>query len=65
MADEMREAGYLNEEFGQLVMGNSDRSMTARYGKVPQGTVQRLADMIAKAEFKGVDFSNILPKVGE
>lgn len=62
LADEMRTAGYLDAEFGLLVMGHSERSMTARYGKVPQGTVQRLADMIAKAEFKGVDFSNILPK---
>ncbi|MEP5376717.1 MAG: tyrosine-type recombinase/integrase, partial [Hyphomicrobiales bacterium] len=65
LADEMRLAGYLDAEFGLLVMGHSNRSMTSRYGEVPQGTVKRLADMISKAEFKGVDFSNILPKTGE
>lgn len=65
LADEMRAAGYTNEEFGRLILGHSDGSMTARYGDLPQGTVKRLADMISKAEFEGVDFTNILPKSGE
>ena len=62
LADEMRLAGYLDAEFGLLVMGHSNRLTTSGYGTVPQGTVLRLADMISKAEFKGVDFTNILPK---
>lgn len=65
LADEMRHAGYLDTEFGELIMGHSNRSMTSRYGRVPQGTVQRLADMISKAKFKGVDFTNILPRGSE
>jgi integrase len=60
LADEMREAGYLNSEFGHLVMGHADGSMTARYGKVPQGTVERLSDMIESAKFVGVDFHSIV-----
>jgi integrase len=60
MADEMRAAGYTNSEFGYLILGHSDGSVTADYGETPQGTVDRLAEMISKAEFEGVDFSNIL-----
>lgn len=60
LADEMRRAGYTNQEFGHLIMGHADNSMTARYGAIPQGTVDRLSKMIENAKFKGVNFSNIL-----
>ncbi len=60
LADEMRKAGYLNAEFGLLVMGHSDGSTTSGYGETIQGTVERLGKMIENAEFRGVDFSNIL-----
>lgn len=62
LADEMRKAGYLDAEFGLLVMGHSEKMTTNAYGLELQGTVQRLAAMIAKAEFKGVNFTNILPR---
>ncbi|WP_430414272.1 DUF6538 domain-containing protein [Parasphingorhabdus sp.] len=62
LSDEMRLAGYQNADFGFLVMGHSDGSMTARYGDVPQGTVEHLAEMIENAKFKDVDFSSILLK---
>ena len=60
LADEMRSAGYTNEEFGRLIMGHSDSSMTARYGDQTQGTVERLHTMIEAAKFKGINFSAII-----
>lgn len=60
LADEMRMAGYTNEEFGRLILGHSDGSMTAAYGDLPQGTVERLRTMIEAVKFEAVDFSNIL-----
>ncbi len=60
LADEMRIAGYLDIEFGQIVMGHSNNSMTGRYGIIPQGTVERLRTMIEAVQFKGVDFSTVI-----
>ncbi len=60
LADEMRKAGYLDDEFGQIVMGHTNQSMTSRYGMLPQGTVERLSEMIEAVKFEGVDFSKII-----
>lgn len=60
LADEMRSAGYLDSEFGEIVMGHAQNTMTSRYGDISQGTVERLAEMIENAKFEGVDFRSIL-----
>ncbi|KFL30637.1 hypothetical protein JP75_14275 [Devosia riboflavina] len=44
-SDAMREAGFMDEEFGFL-MGHSKSSMTARYGQMPQGTLQKRVELI-------------------
>jgi integrase len=50
-SDAMREAGYMDEEFGFL-MGHSKSSMTARYGQMPQGTLQKRVEMIEAVGYK-------------
>jgi integrase len=62
MADELREAGYDDIELGPLILGHSSPvPITEKYGRKRQGKAQRLYDMIAAVEFKGVDFSHLLP----
>lgn len=44
-SDAMRTAGFMDEQFGFL-MGHSTLSMAARYGQLPQGTLQQRAEII-------------------
>ncbi|WIY53794.1 hypothetical protein O9Z70_04420 [Devosia sp. YIM 151766] len=44
-SDAMRAAGFMDEELG-FPMGHSKFSMTARYGQMPQGTVQKRVELI-------------------
>lgn len=44
-ADAMRRAGHMDDEFGFL-MGHSDGSMTAHYGHLQQGTLEKRVTMI-------------------
>ena len=63
LADALRNAGYMDLEFGQLVLGHSNNTTTAGYGAVPQGTPERLQRMIIDAfkadPFEKVSFSPI------
>lgn len=66
MADAMRAADYMDHEYGQLVLGHSNNSITAAYGSVPQGTPARLMAMINNAfeakPFTDVDFEGLLQR---
>ncbi|WIJ24218.1 site-specific integrase [Devosia sp. RR2S18] len=50
-SDAMREAGFMDDEFGFL-MGHSKFSMTARYGQLPQGTLQKRVQLIESATYR-------------
>lgn len=49
-ADAMRRAGFMDNEFNFL-MGHSQHSMTARYGQLPQGTLQKRVELIEAARY--------------
>ncbi|WP_108460239.1 site-specific integrase [Devosia naphthalenivorans] len=49
-SDAMRAAGFMDEEFGFL-MGHSKFSMTARYGAMPQGTLQKRVELIEAVSY--------------
>ena len=49
-SDAMRAAGFMDEEFGFL-MGHSKFSMTARYGAMPEGTLQKRVELIEAANY--------------
>ncbi|WP_172125386.1 site-specific integrase [Devosia sp. 919] len=49
-SDAMRQAGFMDEEFGFL-MGHSKFSMTARYGQMPQGTLQKRVELIEAVRY--------------
>ena len=49
MADAMRAAGFIDVEFGQLVLGHSNNTITSAYGSLPQGIPARLKAMVDAA----------------
>jgi len=51
LTDRLRLAGYLDEEI-KVVLGHSQKSVTSGYGRIRQGTVERILKMIEKIEFK-------------
>lgn len=63
ITDAMRDAGFMDVEFGQLVLGHANHTITALYGDLPQGTPARLKLMVDAAfeanPFSSVDFSHL------
>lgn len=58
LSDAMRNAGFMDIEFGQLMLGHSNNTITSVYGSVPQGTPERLLFMI-EAAFKSEPFVSV------
>lgn len=50
LADRLRLAGYLDDEI-EVALGHNQISVTAGYGTVRQGTVERIAGMLEKVQF--------------
>jgi integrase len=55
-ADRLRQAGYLDSEFG-FILGHGDRLVrtTGRYGALPQGTVAHRSKLIEAVTFANLD----------
>ncbi|MBX7461514.1 site-specific integrase [Qipengyuania huizhouensis] len=51
MADALRTAGYLDDEI-EVALGHNQKTVTAGYGKVRQGTVGRISTMIESVRFE-------------
>jgi integrase len=60
MADQLRLTGYLDDEI-EVALGHNQVSVTARYGSIRQGTVTRLAKMMADVRFEGLRYHHLLP----
>lgn len=62
VADELRLAGYLDEQIGPLVLGHASSSTrtTRGYGVIPQGTAKMLVEMISSMKFEGVSFDQLV-----
>lgn len=59
MADQLRQAGYRNEELGPLILGHSVKTVTSGYGRLPEGTARTLRAMIDAVTFPGVSFERL------
>lgn len=59
ISDRLRGAGYLDSEFGPLILGHSDKSVTSGYGELRQGTAKMRYDMLEAVKFDDLDFSNL------
>jgi integrase len=53
MADQLRLAGYLDDEI-EVALGHNQKSVTSGYGRLKQGTVERLSRMFEAVKFDGV-----------
>lgn len=53
-ADRLRLAGYLNEEI-KVILGHSQKSVTSGYGRLSEGTAQRLGTMINRIAFEEIE----------
>ncbi len=51
MADALRTAGYLDDEI-EVALGHNQKTVTAGYGRVRQGTVGRISSMIESIRFE-------------
>jgi len=59
ISDKLRQAGYLDAAFGPLILGHSNKSVTAGYGIVREGNAKTLKDMIEAVTFDGVSFDHL------
>jgi integrase len=62
LADEFRMAGFMDAEFGPLILGHSSISVTGRYGRLPEGTLKARNNLIQALKFEGIDFDNLITK---
>ena len=62
MADEFRLAGFMDHQFGPLILGHNKGTVTGKYGRLPQGTADMLCAMIDAVAFKGVKFDHLMDR---
>lgn len=58
VADALRRAGYLDEQFG-FILGHTSGTMTGRYGMMPEGMLQQRVDLIESISYQGLDLSHL------
>lgn len=59
LSDRLRLAGFMDAQFGPLILGHADKSVTSSYGALQQGTAQMRSDMIEAVSFADLDFSKL------
>lgn len=59
IADRLRKAGFMDKEFGPIILGHSDKSVTTGYGVTTQGTDRMRVDMLESVTFDDLDFSKL------
>lgn len=58
LTDQLRLAGYFDQDIA-VVLGHSQQTVTSGYGKLRQGTIGRLSEIIEDVRFEGVDFTHL------
>jgi integrase len=61
LADQLRLAGLYDHDIA-LVLGHKQSTVTSGYGRLRQGTVARLIEIIESAQFEGVEVGHLLWK---
>ena len=56
----MRNAGFLDAQFGSLILGHADKWVTGGYGEIQQGTAQMRSAMLESVKFGDLDFRKLL-----
>lgn len=58
LTDQLRSAGYLDEQIA-VVLGHSVKTVTSGYGRLRQGTVKMMSEMIETVRFDGVTLDHL------
>lgn len=58
VADALRRAGYLDHQF-TFLMGHGDKSMTGRYGMIPQGMLEKRIELVNAIAYPGLDIEHL------
>lgn len=61
VADAFRRAGYLDEQFGPIVLGHASATMTGRYGMMPQGMLEQRVEYVNSIAYPGLDLMHLSP----
>ncbi len=59
ISDRLRQAGFMDKEFGPIILGHSDKSVTTGYGVTTQGTDRMRVNMLESVTFDDLDFSKL------
>ncbi|WP_244636184.1 MULTISPECIES: DUF6538 domain-containing protein [unclassified Brucella] len=59
VADALRRAGYLDEQFG-FILGHTSGTMTGRYGIMPQGMLQQRVELINSISYPGLKLDHLI-----
>jgi integrase len=58
-ADALRRAGYLDSQFG-FILGHTERSMTGRYGIMPQGMLEQRIELVNAIAYPDLVFDHLV-----
>ncbi len=58
-ADALRRGGFLDQEFG-FILGHTEGSMTGRYGIMPQGMIERRAELVNAIAYPGLNLDHVI-----
>ncbi len=58
-ADALRRAGYLDNQFG-FILGHTERSMTGRYGQMPQGLLEQRVELVNAIRYPDVVLDHLI-----
>lgn len=59
VADALRRAGYLDEQFG-FILGHTSGTMTQRYGTLPQGMLERRVELVNSIAYPGLKIDHLI-----
>ncbi|OYY65554.1 hypothetical protein [Sphingomonas sp. 28-62-11] len=59
MADELRVTGFLDDQFGPLILGHHKGGVTGDYSRLAQRTAAMQCEMIDDVKFVGVNFDHL------
>lgn len=58
VADALRRAGYLDEQFG-FILGHTSGTMTQRYGTLPQGMLEQRVELVNAIAYPGLKIDHL------
>ncbi len=58
-ADALRRGGFLDQQFG-FILGHTEKSMTGRYGIMPQGMLEQRVELVNAIQYPGLNLDHLV-----